>query len=248
MFGKTALFNLGNLLGVGALNLQKFSIPFTCFAVIGIINAVNMMDGVDGLTGGVSLIECFILLVLSNHIGLTGSCMILTSVLGGIVAFLFFNFPSRLSSKYKIFLGDAGSMFIGLTLAWACVRITQCDNGYPPALMLWVMALPLMDAIYLIINRKMRGFSPFRADRRHMHHILLNLGYSPKQTTLIMMAFSLLMNLLGVFLYLRATPDWLLFYGFIAVFLLYASVSYMLKKRIVARKMGVFNHMQPFRI
>lgn len=238
--GNTALFSLGDLLGIGELELKRLTVPFTCFAMIGIINAVNMMDGVDGLTGGVSFVECLILLLLSCHLGVVCESLLLTAILGGLGAFLLFNFPHRFSEHRKIFLGDAGSMFLGLTLAWVCVRLTQCENGYPPVLMLWIMALPLMDTLRIIVNRKARGVSPFKADRRHMHHILLLLKYTTRQTITILIATSFLLGMTGIFLYQQKLSEWLLFSSYVMLFLLYMSVSYGFKKRIVSKKEKIF--------
>ena len=151
-----------------------------------------------------------------------------------------FNFPSKFVLTRKVFLGDSGSMLLGLTLAWLCVRLTQVPNGYPPVLMLWIMALPLMDTIYLIINRKARGVSAFKADRRHMHHVLLQLNYTPRQTTLILMSMSFFIGSTGVILHMYGLNDWMLFYGFILLSLVYATLSYGLKKRVVARKNKIF--------
>ncbi len=240
--GKTVIFNLGDLLGLGPISLGLFSIPFTCFALIGIINAVNMMDGVDGLTGGVSIVELGVLFFLAQKQGATQDALLIAAFMGAILGFLIFNFPSPFADKRKVFLGDAGSMLIGLTLGWLCVRLTQMPNGYSPALMLWVMALPLMDTIHLIINRKARGVSAFRADRRHMHHILLQLNYSAKQTSLIMMNASFFLSAIGVFLYFNGAPDWMLLTGIIILFLIYSVFSYGLKKRVAARKYKFFGN------
>lgn len=237
MLGKTEIVDLGDLLGVGSILLGFCSIPFTCFAMIGIINAVNMMDGLDGLTGGVSGIEFLVLFFLAIHIEATQEVLIIAAFIGAILGFLLFNFPTSFSTKRKVFLGDAGSMLIGLTLAWLCVRLTQINNGYPAALMLWVMALPLMDTVHLIINRKARGVSAFKADRRHIHHILLQLHYTSRQSALILIFTSLSLGASGVFLYLHGASDLGLFSGLIVLFLLYSMLSYLLKKQVVvARK------------
>ena len=236
LFGNTFLFNLGDLFGLGSICLGILSIPFTCFAMIGIINAVNMMDGVDGLTGCVSLVEFSLLFFLAVKLGVTHEILIITSFIGGILAFLLFNFPSRFALTRKVFLGDAGSMLLGLTLSWLCVRLTQVPNGYPPALMLWIMALPLMDTIYLIINRKARGVSALKADRDHIHHILLQLNYTPKQITLFLMSISFMIGITGVICYEYGLNDWILFYGFILNFIIYAVFSYELKKHAIGKQ------------
>jgi UDP-GlcNAc:undecaprenyl-phosphate/decaprenyl-phosphate GlcNAc-1-phosphate transferase len=238
LFGDTAIGNLGNLLGFGNIILNKTSLLFTAFSFVGIINAVNMMDGIDGLSGSVCFVELGCLLFLALQIDAYIEAYIIIIFMGSLLAFLFFNFPSQFSKKRKIFLGDAGSMLMGVTLAWLCVRLTQGQHtgACPPVLMLWVMALPFMDTLHLMINRKMRGLSPFRADRRHIHHILLQLNYSTRETVAILTTVSLLIGASGVWMFLQGLPDYVLFFGMVAMFCFYSRVAYLLKKRVSRRQ------------
>ena len=237
VFGETSISNLGNLLGWGDILLGQTSLLFTGVSLVGITNAVNMMDGVDGLTGCVSLVELGCLLFLSIHSGAQTETLVIAIIMGAISAFLMFNFPSKLSEKYKVFLGDAGSTLMGLTLAWFCVRMSQSNSHYyPPVLMLWIMALPLMDTLHLMINRKLRGVSPFKADRRHIHHILLQLDYSPREVVLILMSLALIVGVGGICLWMSGVPEWLMFTGIICVFCVYLVLAYLFKKRVSRRK------------
>ena len=102
--------------------------------------------------------------------------------------------------------------------------------------MLWIMALPLMDTVHLMINRTIRGVSPFKADRRHIHHILLQLDYSPRQVVLILTSFSFLMGAGGVCLWMSGVPEGLLFAGFILIFAVYSALAYLFKKRVSRRQ------------
>jgi len=238
IFGHTGILHLGNVAGLGDILLGKMSLIFTGVAIVGVANAVNMMDGVDGLTGCVSLGELACLLFLTWHAGAHVETILIVLLMGSIVAFLCFNFPMKPLEKMKIFLGDAGSLFIGFTLAWLCVRVTQNQFlvSYPPVLMLWILALPLMDTLHLMINRKMRGVSPFRGDRRHIHHLLLQLNYSPRETNFILTALSMLIGILGITLYLVGAPEWLLMVAILVLFALYSMFAYRLKKRISRRQ------------
>lgn len=235
IFGKTTLFNLGNLLGIGDIKLGWLSVPFTVFTLIGVINAVNMMDGIDGLTGCVSLVELSLMAFLALLIGAKAEFSVIIILISCIVGFLFFNFPSKFL-KNKIFLGDAGSMLIGLVLGWLTIRLTQGPNKIPPALMLWIMSLPLMDTVHLIFNRKARGLSPFKADRRHIHHILLQLGFSHMQTPVVLMLTSLCIGGTGLGLFINGASDATLFTGIILVFFTYLKVAIYLKKKVVTTK------------
>jgi UDP-GlcNAc:undecaprenyl-phosphate GlcNAc-1-phosphate transferase len=237
VFGGTGITNLGNLLGWGDILLGQAALLFTGFSLVGIMNAVNMMDGLDGLTGCVTLVELGCLLFLSIHCGAQTEAMIIAIVAGAIFAFLIFNFPAKFSEKRKVFLGDSGSTLMGLTLAWLCIRMSQDETAhYPAVLMLWIMALPIMDTLHLMINRKLRGVSAFKADRRHIHHILLQLDYSPKQVVLILMTVSLVMGIGGVSLWMNGVPEKMLFVGIIALFSIYSSLAYLFKKRVSRRK------------
>ena len=242
-FGNTLIMRLGNLFGFGDIFLPyAIGVAFSCIAVVGIINAVNMMDGIDGLTASVSLVELCLLLGLSFHAGANSKTTFIIFFISSILAFLIFNFPSnKLISKRRIFLGDAGSTFIGITLCWLCIRLTQIDAVYPPVIMLWIIALPLMDATRLIINRLLRGYSPLKGDRRHIHHILLQLGYSSLQAVSIISLLSLLIGLLGIALHFYEVRDYILFYSFLAIFCGYATALRFLKKLIVKRKLGLNN-------
>lgn len=236
LFGETVITNLGNLLGFGVIFLGWGSLVFTCFAVVGIINAVNMMDGADGLTACVSLAELGLMLFLALQRHFNMEAMIIVTFMGTLLAFLLFNFPAKIIEKHKVFLGDTGSTLVGLLLAWLCMRLTQNAQGYPPALMLWLVALPLMDTLHLIINRKARGVPAFQADRRHIHHIFLQLNGSPKQIALILSTSTLVIGLTGVGLYHYGVSESGLFYGMVVVFCVYSGFAYRLKKRVSQRK------------
>lgn len=235
-FGETSVANLGNLLGIGVIALGWGTLFFTSFAVVGIINAVNMMDGVDGITACVSLVELLLMLVLACQHHLTMEAMMIMTFMGALLAFLLFNFPAKFIEKHKVFLGDTGSTLIGLLLAWLCMRLTQHSHGYPPALMLWLVALPLMDTLHLMINRKARGVSAFQADRRHIHHMLLQLHYSPRRITFLLSTTALLIGSIGIAVYQSGLPEAILFWGMVIVFSGYSVFAYLLKKRVSQRK------------
>jgi UDP-GlcNAc:undecaprenyl-phosphate GlcNAc-1-phosphate transferase len=243
LFGQTSIVHLGNLLGFGVIALGAAGLFFTSFAVVGIINAVNMMDGMDGLTACVSLVELGLMLFLAVQKQFHLEAMIIVTFMGALIAFLFFNFPAKAIEKHKIFLGDTGSTLLGLLLAWLCMRLTQNTNGYPPALMLWLVALPLMDTLHLMINRKARGVPAFQADRRHIHHMLLQLDCSPKQITFLLSGSAFIIGTMGVMLYQYAVPETLLFWGMLVVFSAYSGFAYRIKKHVSQRK--AFGRIEP---
>jgi UDP-GlcNAc:undecaprenyl-phosphate/decaprenyl-phosphate GlcNAc-1-phosphate transferase len=196
--GGVMLVDLGelNLLG-GTLYLSYMSVPFTVFATLGIINAINMCDGLDGLSGSLSFTS---LLGLGAANLLWGSydpffCVMAASIAG----FLFFNMRTFWRDKAWVFLGDAGSMMIGLTLCWLAISMSQGElRVISPAAALWFLMVPLFDAVSMMVRRIQRKRSPFTADKEHLHHVFLLAGFSVSETVAIMTGFALSGVLVGL--------------------------------------------------
>jgi undecaprenyl-phosphate alpha-N-acetylglucosaminyl 1-phosphatetransferase len=192
--------SLGDLFGMGAIHLGQWGIPLTIFAVIGLVNAINMSDGIDGLTGSlalVAIIGVFMFESISGNYRLFDFLLVMAAAL---VPYLLTNLS--IISDRKIFLGDAGSMFIGFVLAWVLIELSQggsakLNKAIEPVSVLWCVALPLIDTLVVIIKRLRAGRSPFHADRVHFHHMLQDLGLGPRQTLLTMIMISLLLVALG---------------------------------------------------
>ena len=161
--------------------LGAFSVPVTVLWMVLIINAVNLIDGLDGLASGVSALESFALLVTSLIMGNT-VCMIASAALcGAVLGFLPFN-----ANRATIFMGDAGSMFIGYVMA--CISVFGLFKAQAlfsivvPAL---IFALPILDTVLAFFRRIAKGQSPFKADRSHLHHRLIDSGFTPKQSVIV---------------------------------------------------------------
>ena len=191
--------DLGNLFGLGLINLGMLGIPFTIFAVIGLVNAVNMSDGIDGLTGSlalVAIIGLFGFQTLSGNYRLFDFLLIMVAAL---TPYLLTNL--RIISRRKIFLGDAGSMFIGFVLAWVLIELSQGQGtsrqAIQPVNVLWCVALPVIDTLAVIIKRLKSGRSPFSPDRAHFHHVLQDKGLTPRQTLGAILLLALGMAALG---------------------------------------------------
>ena len=217
-----SLGNLGNLLGLGEIDLGVFSYPFTVLIVLGIINAFNMIDGIDGLLGSVSMVSLLSLVLLfslSTHaIELSVSVMFLAAL-----------FPYLLNNlvlppfKQKIFMGDAGSMLIGLTISWLLIEGTQdpSDAAFRPVTALWLIGLPLMDMVRVILVRLRDRRSPFAAGRDHLHHLLLEIGMSKCAAMLTMAMLAALLASVGIVTEHLHTSESVMFYGFLLTFLAY---------------------------
>ncbi|CAG0939178.1 UDP-GlcNAc:undecaprenyl-phosphate/decaprenyl-phosphate GlcNAc-1-phosphate transferase [Gammaproteobacteria bacterium] len=220
---RVVLADLGAMTPSGAmLELGLAAMPFTLFATVGVINALNMCDGLDGLSGSqalVSLAGFGLALVLWGPDGNAGLLMVMA---GGIVGFLLFNLRLPGRARASIFLGDAGSMFLGFALTWFAISLSQGpDRVIKPAAALWFIMVPVMDAVAMMLRRVVRGRSPFSPDREHLHHIFLLAGFSVNQTVAIMAllgAAGVAVGLLGTWL---GVPDLLLAGAFLVAGMLY---------------------------
>jgi UDP-GlcNAc:undecaprenyl-phosphate GlcNAc-1-phosphate transferase len=218
-----ALHDLGGMtLSGDVLELGVLSLPFTIFATLGVINAMNMCDGLDGLSGSLALTSLTGFLAASWLWGDPGKAALLTAIGGGIVGFLLFNLRLPGRSRAAIFLGDAGSMFLGFALTWFAISLSQGPGQVvTPSAALWFLMVPIIDAVAMMLRRIVKGRSPFAADREHLHHIFLLAGYSVNQTVVILA----MLSLAGVAFGLAAThwdwPDLLVAGAFLGVGLLY---------------------------
>lgn len=211
------LAHLGNLFGVGDVTLPLwFSIPFTVFAVVGVTNAINLIDGLDGLSGGISVIALGGFALLAYLDGNFEVTLLCAALAGAILGFLRYNFhPSC------IFMGDCGSLVVGFLLAFLAIQLTHGPGArVQPVVPLILLGLPIIDTIWVMGARVMRGRSPFTAERNHVHHKFLDLGFGHRASVLIIYAISIFWMLIGFFL--RFWPAWQL----LALFLVLTTLSY----------------------
>jgi UDP-GlcNAc:undecaprenyl-phosphate/decaprenyl-phosphate GlcNAc-1-phosphate transferase len=206
---KVVIHDWWGLLGVNALpDLAAFI--FSLVAIVGIINAFNLTDGIDGLAGSIGLF-CTLFFggwfYVSGHIEWS---VVAFSLAGALTAFLKFNFTPA-----KIFMGDTGSLLIGLicgVMAIEFINLNQSlPNGHPyfcagaPVVALSTLFIPIYDTLRVFVRRMSKGHSPFHADKTHLHHMLLDGGFSHVQSTAILLVVnallvvsSLLLQPLGV--------------------------------------------------
>ncbi len=225
-FSSTWLYTFGDLLALGSIDFPFLTIPITIFSTVGVINAVNMIDGIDGLAGGVML-TAFLTFGLLAYMSDQRELMLYSLALSGaLVGFLRYNWhPSAL------FMGDAGSLFLGFNAAFISIRLTQhADSIIPPVVPLLVVAVPIVDTITVMAKRVIKGHSPFHADRWHFHHILLRMGFSKRATAGILIMLSVLASTIAVSGAVLKIPEYTLFYFFISYGMCYFAVSFRLKK------------------
>ncbi len=199
--GDVCLRDLGNLTGFGAISLGLLAIPFTAITITGLCNAYNMVDGIDGLTGSLTLVSLLALLFLANGRAAENEVALLAYMATSIGVFLVFNLTIRPFAKNKIFMGDAGSTFLGCSVAIATIYFSQSEsNVLRPATALWLVAIPLMDMTSTMVRRIRKGKSPFHADRTHLHHILMRGGLSQRQALVTIIVAAASIAGVGIFL------------------------------------------------
>lgn len=222
-WGGVELHDLGYLVsGDSMVDLGIWSVPLTVFATVGVINALNMVDGVDGLAGSISGVTTLVLMLFAWLAGEGTMAAVLGLLLAVTLAFLVLNLRLPWQRRAKLFMGDAGSMFLGFALAWFLIDFSQGEQRLiSPATALWLVGVPLIDTVTMMLRRLLRRRSPFAPDREHFHHILQLAGFSPASTLLIMLGVSLLMAGFGLWAHFAGVPEWVMFYLFLLLFAAY---------------------------
>jgi UDP-GlcNAc:undecaprenyl-phosphate GlcNAc-1-phosphate transferase len=222
--GKLYITNLGDLLGLGPVTLPFWlAVPFTVFAVVGVINAINLIDGLDGLSGGISVIALASFLILALQEGNQNVMFFCAAGLGAIFGFLKYNFfPAR------IFMGDTGSLSVGFLLAFLAIALTQrSGNHVQPLIPVLVLGLPILDTVWVMTTRILRKTSPFNADRTHLHHKFLNLGFQHRFTVIIIYGLSVFWA--GFSIVFQKVPQYFLLAIYLGVSMsLYLGLRYIL--------------------
>lgn len=222
-FGGAIFTNLGNLLGFGDIVMPLYiAVPFTLIACLGVINSMNMIDGLDGLSSGIAMMaysSILITLDFSPHM-----LLLLFTLMGSTLAFILFNLQVSVRMQ-KVFMGDAGSMLIGFSLIIILCYATQTTAAgsprFDPVSGLYFIGLPLIDMVSTVLRRVQKGKNPFKADRTHAHHILLDLGLSPKRALFTLLFVAGLINVMGIVLHYLDIPAWLQFGLFLLLFTFY---------------------------
>jgi UDP-GlcNAc:undecaprenyl-phosphate GlcNAc-1-phosphate transferase len=201
-YGGVCIRDLGDLLPEGMHLPGWIAIPLTVIVIVGATNAINLSDGLDGLAGGISIMS-FICIAFLAYLG--GDLMVAllsTAMIGAIFGFLRFNtYPATL------FMGDAGSQFLGFCAVSLSLRITQADHGFNRFVPMMLLGMPILDTLSVMLGRIASGRSPFKADKTHLHHRFMKLGFSHSETVFLIYA---LQACLVTSAYLtRSGPEWL---------------------------------------
>ena len=192
-------FEIPFLNGQAELNIVLSYIITVCW-IVGVTNAINLIDGLDGLSSGISLISCISLLIIFTLNGSPLIAIVLITALGGAISgFLPYNF-----NPAKTFIGDTGSNFLGFSLA--VISILGVAKTYTALVLIApiiVLALPLFDTLFAIFRRIKNGKSlkaVFKADKGHLHHRLMQKGYTQKQAVFILYGITATFGMFAVVL------------------------------------------------
>ncbi|GAA0841489.1 UDP-N-acetylglucosamine--undecaprenyl-phosphate N-acetylglucosaminephosphotransferase [Marinobacter szutsaonensis] len=217
-----SLESFGNLFGFGTIELGVFGPFVTIAAIIGATNAFNMIDGIDGLAGSLSLVALLSLtLLFTVSGGFPLELALCLSIAFALIPYLMANLRIPPFRK-KIFMGDAGSMFIGFAVVWLLVHGTHIERqAFRPVTALWLIAIPLMDMVAIMVRRARKGQSVMKPDRDHLHHIFMRAGFSDREALVVITGVSLLFAGLGLLGEYFLVPEWLMFTAFVGVFVLY---------------------------
>jgi len=171
----------------------------TLTIITGVVNAFNLMDGIDGLAAGLAIVGLSAFTYLAFLTDNSFLSVLYLALIGSLTGFLHFNF----SKKNKIFMGDAGSLFLGFILVVSAISMIQSAKGTSDInmilpIVIGVLALPVIDSLRVYRRRIKNGYSPFRADRTHFHHLVLLLGLQHKFSSIIIIAVSGLIIMLSI--------------------------------------------------
>lgn len=210
LVGNFSLTTVGNPFGLGTIELGWFALPFTLFALVGVMNAVNLMDGLDGLAGGYTVLACITFAIFGYRFNIPLLMYLPLALCGATAGFLIFN-----THPARIFMGDAGSLLLGYCLGVFSILLMKNSVGnYSVLTPLLILAVPVIDTLVVMGCRWCCSKSIFSPDKTHLHHRLLDLGIGHRMTVLIVYGIAYLYCMLA--LLIGRSPDYLLFWLFVA--------------------------------
>lgn len=240
--GGATVTSLGNILGFGDLPLGWMALPFSLFCTVLLVNSINLMDGLDGLAGGKSFV-ILIWFVIAAYIG--GAILyfpVILMLMAALGAFLMYNLRHPFRKQASIFLGDAGSLCLGLILAWLGIQMAQgTDAVMDPMALAWIIALPVMDSCGQFIRRIREGRHPFDPDRGHFHHHFVHAGIPVGQSTTMILMLGFVLGGIGYLGIAFGVPPVVLFVGWVA--LLFSHVYLSQKPEKYVRALARFSRL-----
>ncbi len=237
-YGGIQIRSMHGFLGIYQLP-EMFSLLLTYFAVIVIINSFNLIDGIDGLAGSLGMMALTLFGIYFLYVNMLPYAILAFSLAGSLLAFLIFNFQPA-----KIFMGDTGSLLIGLINAILVIKFINVANtsevSFPiesaPAVGFALLMIPLLDTLRVFAIRIFHRRSPFSPDRNHIHHLLLDRGFSHRQITFILLGINL--AVVGITFALRSVNCTILILSILVIFFsIISAFTYMrAKSKLVIAK------------
>ena len=229
------LTNVGMLVSPAVLELGPYAVAFTVFGYLGVVNSVNLIDGADGLAGGVAftalvsfLVVLFLIDPSPTNTQFVRLRVELTGLIGAVAGFLCFNLRGPWRKRASMFMGDAGSLFLGFVLGWFAIFVCgplAGPNHLPAVYALWILIVPLIDTVSCMIRRILSGKSPMAADRQHLHHLLQAWGLSPSVTVAAIIGLNAAGGAIAVVAWQNQVPDYWMFAALLLVTAVYMVVA-----------------------
>lgn len=211
---------ISNLWGFLGLNVIPVWLGWglTGLLVVYVVNALNLIDGIDGLAAGLAAVALFFYGVILYYTGNYIVSMLAWGGFGSLIPFMYFNIFGNADRRQKIFMGDTGSLTIGMLIAFIMVKVWSLperpvllqDSFNPLILVISPMLIPLLDVARVFWHRIKRHRNPFMPDRTHIHHKLLALGISPRAALACILSSAIVWLILNVWLSSFINPNWII--------------------------------------
>ena len=207
-YGGVKISSLGMLLPDDMLLPVWISIPLTLIFMVGVINAINLSDGLDGLAGGI----CLLIFICIGYLAYQSENMVIAmaavGVVGCIFGFLRFN-----THPATLFMGDAGSQFLGLMAVSLSIKLTQGSTPLSRLLPLILLGFPILDTLSVMLERILHGRSPFTADKNHFHHKLMRRGLYQNEAVIVIYTLQAIL-VIAAFIF-RFHSEWILLLSYL---------------------------------
>ena len=206
--------SLDGLFGIYQLS-PWVGMPFTVLIVVYVTNAINLIDGIDGLASGLCSIACLFYGLTFFMLHQYVYAMLAFATLGVLVPFFYYNVFGNAKHGRKIFMGDTGSLTIGMMLCFLSLKLTMCGlddntgNVHPMVLAFSPLLVPCCDVVRVYLHRVRNGKNPFLPDKNHIHHKLLAHGIKQRNTMIIIVSVSTIFILLNILLSLYLNVNWI---------------------------------------
>ncbi len=191
------------------------SLIVTVIWIVGITNTINLIDGLDGLAAGISLISCLSVAYIANYTGRAETCTVMCSVAGACMGFLLWNF-----NPAKIFMGDSGALLLGLLLSSVSLvgdTPTKSITLFSVTVPIMILALPIFDTAFAIVRRTVNHRPIMEADKGHLHHRIMAMGFGQRRTVLALYSISAIMGVAGILWTVKMKPEALLLFAIASV-------------------------------